>query len=248
MKEKQYPWFKVANNIMSDAKIMRLAPSDRWYFVCLMAMTNDGTLLEPDDLRDELMMHIMQLTVEELAGLKARLMRLRLIGDDWVPVKWDHHQVARDRTGAERQARFRERQAEAKQAAESAISNANSDGRDVTDTVTRDVTRDVTEAVTRDVTLPEEEVEEEVRPSQSDRVRDSFEAFWLRYPRKDGKKNALALFRRLSSDERKAMLADDPVARFKGRERNYIPAGDQYVKRQLWQDEITSGGKREILI
>lgn len=90
--------------------------------------------------------------------------------------------------------------------------------------------------------------EKRTKPSQSDRVRDSFEAFWLRYPRKDGKKNALALFRRLSSDERKAMLADDPVARFKGRERNYIPAGDQYVKRQLWQDEITSGGKREILI
>jgi hypothetical protein len=90
--------------------------------------------------------------------------------------------------------------------------------------------------------------EKRTKPSQSDRVRDSFEAFWLRYPRKDGKKNALALFRRLSSDERAAMIADDPVARFKGRERNYIPAGDQYVKRQLWQDEITSGGKREILI
>lgn len=242
MTKKQYPWFKVANNIMSDPKLMRLAVSDRWYFVCLLAMTNDGTLLEPDDLRDELMMHIMQLTVEELAGLKARLMRLRLIGHDWVPLKWDQHQIARDATGAERQARFRARQKGAKQAAESAISNAKSNDRDVTDTVTRDVTRDVT--------LPEVEVEveKENKPSQSDRVKETFEAFWSRYPRKDGKKNALALFRRLSADERAAMLADDPVARFKGRERNYIPAGDQYVKRQLWQDEINSGGKREILI
>ena len=86
------------------------------------------------------------------------------------------------------------------------------------------------------------------KPSQSDRVKDSFEAFWSRYPRKEGKKDALALFRRLSVEDRAAMLADDPVARFKGRERNYIPAGDQYVKRQLWQDEIASGGKREILV
>jgi hypothetical protein len=91
--------------------------------------------------------------------------------------------------------------------------------------------------------------EKRTKPSErQDSVAEQFELFWAKYPRKEGKKQALDHFRRLNASNRTACLADDVVRRFKDRERKYIPAGDQYVKRQLWQDEINPGGKREILI
>ena len=86
------------------------------------------------------------------------------------------------------------------------------------------------------------------KPSQSDSVRDSFDAWWSRYPKKVGKKDALAMFRRLSVSERHAMLADDVSRRYKNTEQRYIHNGDTYVRKQLWQDEISSSGKREILV
>lgn len=77
------------------------------------------------------------------------------------------------------------------------------------------------------------------KPSErDDSVAEQFELFWAKYPRKEGKKQALDHFRRLNAANRTACLADDVVRRFKDRERKYIPAGDQYVKRQLWQDEL----------
>lgn len=84
-----------------------------------------------------------------------------------------------------------------------------------------------------------EERRRDKEPSErSDSAAEQFELFWAKYPRKDGKKKALDHFRQLNRANRAACLADDVVRRFKGRERNYIPAGDQYVKRQLWQDEL----------
>ena len=94
----------------------------------------------------------------------------------------------------------------------------------------------------------EERRREKNKPSQSDRVRDSFEVWWSKYPKKVGKKDALAMFRRLSASERHAMLADDVSRRYKNTEQRYIHNGDTYVRKQLWQDEISSSGKREILV
>jgi hypothetical protein len=100
-------WFKVYAEIIHDPKIRALAYEDRWHFVALMALTCDGTLDEPADLRDELVSVALGLHGIDLDKAKARLMRLRLIGEDWKPCKWDKRQDSTDPRAAERMRRYR---------------------------------------------------------------------------------------------------------------------------------------------
>lgn len=101
-------WFKVHAEIIHDPKIRALAYEDRWHFVALMALMCDGTLEEDPDLRDELVSVALGLHGIDLEKAKARLMRLRLIGDDWKPRQWEKRQASTDPTAAERQRRRRE--------------------------------------------------------------------------------------------------------------------------------------------
>lgn len=101
-------WFKVHNEIIHDPKIRALAFEDRWHFVAIMCLTNDGTLDEPAELRDELVSVALGLHGVDLEKCKARLLRLRLIGPDWKPCKWDERQESSDPKAAERMRRYRE--------------------------------------------------------------------------------------------------------------------------------------------
>ena len=100
-------WFKLHNEIIHDPKIRALAFEDRWHFVALMALTNDGTLDEPEDLRDELVSVALGLHGVDLDKCKARLIRMRLIGADWRPCNWDKRQESSDPKAAERQRRYK---------------------------------------------------------------------------------------------------------------------------------------------
>lgn len=121
-------WFKVYAEIIHDPKIRALAFEDRWHFVALMALTCDGTLDEPADLRDELVSVALGLHGIDLEKAKARLMRLRLISDDWKPSRWDKRQASADPTGAERQRRWKENLAKSKAKQSPAVSNGVSNG------------------------------------------------------------------------------------------------------------------------
>lgn len=129
-------WFKLHNDIIHDPKIRALAFEDRWHFVALMVLMNDGTLAEPPSIRDELVEVCLGLHGVDLENLKKRLCRLRLISDDWKPLNWDRRQQPKDKTAAERMRKYRESLNKRK-------------GND-------DVTRNVTEQL-----RTEEEVEEE---------------------------------------------------------------------------------------
>lgn len=107
-------WLKLHNDIIHDPKIRALAYEDRWHFVALMVLMNDGTLDEPESIRDELVEVCLGLHGIDLANLKNRLVRLRLIDDGWRPVQWESRQAAKDATGAERQKKFREKQKDRK--------------------------------------------------------------------------------------------------------------------------------------
>ena len=137
-------WLKLYNSIIDDPKIRAIAPCDRWHFIALLVLKNNGTLDEPDDLRDELIGISLGLQVDEVESLKKRLVRYRLVDEEWQPVNWDKLQTTNDPTGADsRQRRFRENQAKSKAVANpNAVSNALRNG---------------------DRPLPEEEREEEVR-------------------------------------------------------------------------------------
>lgn len=117
-------WFKVHAEIINDPKIRALAFEDRWHFVAIMALTADGTLDEPADLRDELVSVALGLHGIDLEKAKARLMRLRLIGDNWKPTRWEKRQESADPTSAERQRRWKESRAQSKTYEVETVSNA----------------------------------------------------------------------------------------------------------------------------
>ena len=117
-------WFKVHAEIINDPKIRALAFEDRWHFVAVMALTADGTLDEPAELRDELVSVALGLLGIDLEKAKARLMRLRLIGEDWKPTRWEKRQQSADPTSAERQRRWKESVAESKSCKSETVSNA----------------------------------------------------------------------------------------------------------------------------
>ena len=121
-------WFKVHAEIIHDPKIRALAFEDRWHFVAVMALTADGTLDEPAELRDELVSVALGLHGIDLEKAKARLMRLRLIGDDWKPTRWEKRQASADPTSAERQRRWKESRAQSKAYEEETVSNALGNG------------------------------------------------------------------------------------------------------------------------
>jgi hypothetical protein len=117
-------WFKVHAEIIHDPKIRALAFEDRWHFVAVMALTADGTLDEPAELRDELVSVALGLHGIDLEKAKARLMRLRLIGGDWKPIQWEKRQASADPTSAERQRRWKESRAQSKAYEDNTVSNA----------------------------------------------------------------------------------------------------------------------------
>jgi hypothetical protein len=85
-----------------------LSFDDRWHFVALMAMTNDGTLEEQKEVREALVEVNLGLHGVDLANTKKRLMALRLIGDDWKPLQWEWRQAGSDPAHVLRQRKYRE--------------------------------------------------------------------------------------------------------------------------------------------
>ena len=219
-------WFKVYGEMIDDPKIRLLSFEDRWHYVALMCCKHMGIQDEVEDLWEALLQVKLGLANSEFDSLKERLLKVRLIDENWNPTGWDKRQTPKDPKAAARQAKFRAKQKK----------------RDVTRDVTGDVT-EVTGGVTEGVTVTSREEEriknkEENTSSPSDGVLEVFEAWWKGYPRKQGKQDALKLFRRLSLTEREEMLADDLVARFSGTESQYIPHGDRYVRSKKWMDDV----------
>ena len=213
-------WLKLYNHIIDDPKIRAIAPGDRWHFVAILCLKNNGTLDEPDELRDELVAISLGLQIDEVEALHKRLIRWRLVDANWQPLNWSKLQQAQDKTGAERQRRFREKQAESKAVAEQALRNA------------LPVTKQP---------LPEVEREEEKEKNTSARgagLTDVFESWWKTYPRKKGKADALAAFKKLKAFERDAMLADDLATRYSDTEEQFIPHGSTYVRKKAWLDDL----------
>ena len=203
-------WLKLHNDIINDPKMRALAFDDRWHFVALLVLTNDGTLDEPTEVRDVLIEVALGVHGIDLVNVKKRLSRLRLIGEDWKPTQWDARQVAKDKTGAERQKKFREKQTLSK--------------------VSRDVTRDVTVML-----RVEEEEEEEVRINNV-----AFTEFWKFYPKKKGDKGkANKKFSALKPDLQELIIANVKTRIKKDKQwlAGYAPYPLTFLNGSLWNEE-----------
>jgi hypothetical protein len=68
-----------------------------------------------------------------------------------------------------------------------------------------------------------------------------FQKFWDSFPRKDGKREALKAWQKLTPGEKAAVLADVPLRvthNWAGRETEKIPHASTYLNQHRWEDDI----------
>ena len=68
-----------------------------------------------------------------------------------------------------------------------------------------------------------------------------FDAWWSKYPKKAGKKQALKKFMGLSSENLVACLDDDLSKRYGKTEHQFIPNPATYLHGERWEDEVEGG-------
>lgn len=108
------PWFRTYNRMVDDEKLRLLAFEDRWHFMALCCLKNEGLLDEPDgELRRRKIAVRMGLQVRELEEVGRRLREVELIDDNLSPIKWDDLQRPSDNS-SERVKKFRQKQRDSK--------------------------------------------------------------------------------------------------------------------------------------
>lgn len=169
------PWFKMYADFLVDSKLVNLQFGDQRHFVAVLALKGDGTLDQDcdDGILDRIVAQRLWLEPASIADVKLRLLEAGLISDRWQPLKWEKRQNARsaDPTGAERQSRFRQR---------NALRNA---GRTMADEKRVDEKREDEN---------KSEGERTTRRCSGICYSDEFEAAWALYPRRPNNNKATA--------------------------------------------------------
>ena len=98
MSDPQLRWFRTWTDIVDDAKLLLLAPGDRWYYVALLALKRNGMLDEGDkiDVTDRKVGVRLRLDDRERDELRRRLVEANLIDASWQPSGWDKRQFESD--------------------------------------------------------------------------------------------------------------------------------------------------------
>jgi hypothetical protein len=107
------PWFRMYTDFLEDPKMLSLAFEDQRHFIGVLALKSAGTLDQDcsPELRDRLVAQRLWIDHSAIREVKRRLVAAGLIDEDWQPLAWSKRQCRSDRdpTGAERQARHREK-------------------------------------------------------------------------------------------------------------------------------------------
>jgi hypothetical protein len=108
------PWFRTYSRMVDDEKLRLLAFEDRWHFMALCCLKNEGLLDEPEsELRRRKIAVRMGVQVRELEEIGRRLLEVGLVDKKLDPIKWDELQRPSDNS-AERVKKFREKQRDSK--------------------------------------------------------------------------------------------------------------------------------------
>lgn len=103
-------WFRAYSRMVDDEKLRLLAFEDRWHFVALCCLKNEGLLDEPDtEMRQRKIAVRMGLQVRELDEVARRLREVSLVDEAMQPRAWDELQFVSD-SSTERARAWRERQ------------------------------------------------------------------------------------------------------------------------------------------
>jgi len=122
------PWFRLYSEIIDDPKLLMLSFEDRWHYVALLCLKNNGVL---DAERDEsrLMRKIalkLGLSINSLEEVKRRLMEEQLIDENYHPLAWNKRQYRSD-SSAERVRKHREKKRLEKESKNEGVTACNGD-------------------------------------------------------------------------------------------------------------------------
>lgn len=116
MAAKKLPWFRLYTEMVDDEKLRLLAFEDRWHYVALLCLKGSGLLDEEcaEGLKRRRIAVKLGLSVREVEEVGRRLAEVGLVDEaSLLPCGWAGRQFKSDcdETSAERQRRYRERQA-----------------------------------------------------------------------------------------------------------------------------------------
>lgn len=107
------PWLRLYTDMVDNEKIRLLAFEDRWHFVAILCIKQQGILEDKGTLRDRKIAVKLGLQLVDLGEVKRRLLEVGLIDEDWNPIGWDKRQFKSD-SSTERVRKYRENKGKSK--------------------------------------------------------------------------------------------------------------------------------------
>ena len=102
----QLPWLRLYTDTVDNEKLRLLAFEDRWHFVAILCIKQQGILDQNNQLLERQIAVKLGIQLRELDEVKRRLMEVNLIDNNFQPVGWADHQFMSD-SSTERTRKYR---------------------------------------------------------------------------------------------------------------------------------------------
>jgi len=90
------PWLRLYTDTVDNEKIRLLAFEDRWHYIALLCLKQQGILDPKDPLLERKISIKLGIQIAELGEVKRRLSDVDLIDKDFTPIGWNKHQYVSD--------------------------------------------------------------------------------------------------------------------------------------------------------
>lgn len=93
---KDLPWLRLYTDTVDNEKLRLLAFEDRWHYIALLCLKQQGIIDSDDDIKERLIAVKLGVQLRELDEIKRRLTEVNLITQDYQPTGWEKHQYKSD--------------------------------------------------------------------------------------------------------------------------------------------------------
>jgi len=90
------PWLRLYTDTVDNEKLRLLAFEDRWHFIALLCLKQQGILDKNNELLERKIAVKLGVQLRELDEIKKRLMDVHLIDSSWIPIGWCNKQFRSD--------------------------------------------------------------------------------------------------------------------------------------------------------
>jgi hypothetical protein len=90
------PWLRLYTDTVDNEKIRLLAFEDRWHYIALLCLKQQGVLDKKNDLLERKIAVKIGVQLPALDEIKKRLMDVELIDNEWSPIGWERKQYKSD--------------------------------------------------------------------------------------------------------------------------------------------------------